>query len=268
MTSLAKMAARPVIDPAAGWQSVRPLELDALARARAETINLLQWLARIANSYVPGGSPEDRLYLEYRPAAATFVTKPFDKDLTLALRMPTLEMQFHEDNKPVLHVFDPEERSPTEAEAWVLVELLHHGVDRARFSKKLPYNLPGLMTGDATDYSPESCRPSLTQLTAWFRKAAAILDAVASTSGTEQTCIVCWPQTLGLSCVSNTGSMYADAGFSPGDAENPEPYFHRGRSAKNGSGLGKGRQILTASELLAASDPAATAFDFLTVGAT
>jgi len=267
MTSLAKTVARLVIDPA-GWQSVRPLDLDALARARAETINLLQWLARIANSYVPASLPEERLYLEYRPAAATFVTKPFDKNLILALHMPTLEMQFHEDKKAVPHIFDPEERSPTEAEAWLLVELLHHGVDRAKFSKKLPYNVPGLMTGDATDHSPRSCQHALTQLTAWFRKAAAILDAVASTSGAEQTCIVCWPQTLGLSCASKIGSMCPDAGFSPGDAENPEPYFYRGRLTNNGSGAGKGRSILTASELLAASDPASTAFAFLTIAAT
>lgn len=264
MTSLAKTVVRSAMGPA-GWQSVRPLDLDALARARAETINLVQWLARIANSYVPASPLEERLYLEYRPASATFVTKPFDNNLILALHMPTLEMQFHEHKKAVPHIFDPEERSPAEAEAWLLVELLHRGIDPAKFSKKLPYNSPGLMTGDATDHSPQSCQQALAQLTAWFRKAAAILDATAWTSGAEHTCIVCWPQTLDLSCASNIGSTRPDAGFSPGDAENPEPYFYRGRPASNGSGVGKGRSILTASELLAASDPAATAFAFLTI---
>jgi hypothetical protein len=266
MTSLAKTLARPAIDPA-GWQSVRPLNLDALARARAETVNLAQWLARIANSYVPAGLPEERLYLEYRPATATFITKSFDKDLALALHMPTLEMQFHERKNAVPHIFDPEERSPAEVEAWLLVELLHHGVDRARFSKNLPYNIPGLVAGDATRHSPQSCQPAMTQLTAWFRKAAAILDAAAWTSDAAPTHIVCWPQTLNLSCASNSGSARPDAGFSPGDAENPEPYFYRGRLASNGSGGSKGHSILTASELLAASDPAATAFAFLTIAA-
>jgi hypothetical protein len=264
MTSLAKTVARPAVDYA-GWQSVRPLDLEVLSRARAETINLLQWLARIANSYVLGGSSEDRLYLEYQPAAANFVTKAFSTNLTLALRMPALKMQFQENGKPVPHIFDPEDRSPTEAEAWILVELLHHGIDRARFMKELPYCVPGLLTGDATNHSPESCQQGLTQLTAWFRKAAAVLDAVASTSGAEQTCIVCGPQTLGLSCLSNNGSVGPDIGFSPGDEQNPEPYFHRRRPGKNGSGAGRGRAILTATELLTARDPAATAFDFLMV---
>jgi hypothetical protein len=266
MTSSVKTLARPVIDPA-GWQSVRPLDLDGLARARSETLNLVQWLARIANSYVPGGVP-GRLYLEYRPATASFVTKPFDNEVTLALQMPALEMQFHGQKKPQPHIFDPDERSPAEAEAWLLVELLHRGMDTAKFSKELPYEIPGLMTGDATDHSLQSCQQALKQLTAWFRKAAAILDAAVWTSDTEQTRIVCWPETLDLSCASKTGSARGQIGFSPGDAENPEPYFYRGHRSGNGSAARKGRSILTASELLAASDPAAVAFGFLTVAAT
>lgn len=267
MTNLAKTSAKPVIDPAA-WQSVRPLDLDALAIARAETINLLQWLARIANSYVPAGHPEERLCLEYRPSAARFFTRPFDKNLTLALHMPTLEMQFHQDRMAVPHIFDSEERSPAEVEAWLLVELLHHGVDRAKFSKKLPYGVPGLMTGDAIDHSPQACQPALTQLTAWLRKAAAILNAVTWDSSAERTSIVCRPQTLTLSCAPNIGSKYPEVGFSLGDAENPEPYFYRARLVSNGSGVNKGRSVLTASKLLVESDPAATAFAFLTAGAT
>ena len=57
MTSLAKTLARPTIDPA-GWQSVRPLNLDALARAKAETVNLAQWLARIEEENAGELTPE------------------------------------------------------------------------------------------------------------------------------------------------------------------------------------------------------------------
>lgn len=264
MTSSARTAARPLIDSAA-WQSVRPLDLDALARARVETINLLQWLARIENSYLPARLLEERICLEYRPVSATFVTKPFDGNLTLALYLPSLELQFHKDTKAVPHVFDPEERSPAEVEAWLLVELLHHGVDRAKFSKKLPHHVPDLMTGDANDHSPQSCQKGLTQLTAWFRKAAAILDAAAWREGDKQASIICRPQTLALRA-SHVESGGLDVGFTPGDAENPEPYFYREHPAKNGAGRGRARLILTASEMLAASDPAAMAFAFLTTG--
>jgi hypothetical protein len=262
MTSSADIVARPSIDPTP-WRSVGPLDVDALAKARLATINIVQWLARIANSFVAAGTAESRVLLEFRPADAAFVTKPFADNLTLELRLPTLEMQFHEAGKAVPHIFNPEERSPAEAEAWLLVELLHRGVDRAKFSKTLPYNVPGLMSGDAEDYSPQSCQQALAQLTAWFGNAAAVLAATPGRSVAGPVDIVCWPQTLNLSPVSKIGSALADYGFTPGDGQIAEPYFYRNLPATNGSAAAKTRSVLTASQLLAETDPAAAAIAFI-----
>ena len=244
------------------WQTVAPLDVEALAKARFETINLAQWLVRIANSYVDAGSADERVVLEFRSDEAAFFTKTFAGELSLELRLPTLELQFHESGKPVPHIFNPEERSPAEVEAWLLVELLHRGVDRTKFSKKLPYNIPGLMTGDAEDHSPQACERGLRQLMAWFRNAAAVLAAAAHSSGAGSSRIVCWSQTLTLSSAPNSGPT--QAGFTPGDAQIAEPYFFRNRPSGNGSPAGKRRSTLKASELLTQTDPAAAAIAFMT----
>jgi hypothetical protein len=157
------------------WQAIEDSDREVLVRARTEAINLVQWLARIANSFSAGATPEERILLEFRSTDAAFVTKPFDRDMAVEMRLPSLEMQFLEGGRPVPHIFDPEEHSPAEVEAWLLVELLHRGLDRTKFSKNLPYSVPGLMTGDAEDHSPQACRQGLTQLAAWFRNAAAVL---------------------------------------------------------------------------------------------
>jgi hypothetical protein len=262
MTSTADAAARASIGPAS-WRELGPVDVDALAKARSELINLIQWPARIANSYVAADMPDERATLEFRPGPAAFVTKTFDRGLSLELRLPSLEMQFLEEDREAPHIFDPEEHSPAEVEAWLLVELLHRGVDRSKFTKKLPYNISGLMTGDAEDHSPQSCQPALTQLAAWYRNAAAVIDAMARTSGFDGSKIVCSPQTLALSCTSNNGSARTDFGFSPGDAEIPEPYFYRYRAAGNGSATAGKRSTITASKLLAESNPPATAIAFM-----
>jgi hypothetical protein len=245
------------------WQVVGTADLDALAKAKAEALNLVQWLARIANSYVTEGTPDERTALDFRASDAAFVTKPFDKDISLEMRLPNLEMQFLENGKPVPHILDPQEHSPAEVEAWILVELLHRRVDREKFSKTLPYAIPDLMTGDAEDHAPQSCQPGLTHLMAWFQNAAAALDAAARATGTDKARIVCLPQTLNLICVSDPGAKQADFGFSPGDAENPEPFFYANVSATNGAAAGKKRSVLKASILLAESDPAAAAIKFM-----
>jgi len=245
------------------WQVVGAGGLDALAKAKTEALNLVQWLARIANSYVTEGPPEQRSMLDFRASDAAFVTKSFDKGLSLEMRLPTLEMQFLENGKPMPHILDPQEHSPAEVEAWILVELLHRRVDREKFSKKLPYTIPELMTGDAEDHSPQSCQPGLTELMAWFQNAAAVLDAAARATGTDKARIVCLPQTLNLTWIPNPGAAQADFGFSPGDAENPEPFFYANESATNVAAKNKKHSVLKSSILLAESDPAAAAIKFL-----
>lgn len=209
------------------------------AKARNETLNLAQWLARIANSYVAADRPEDRVLLNF--SQGVFVTKSFDREFALELRLPGLGMQFQERGKPVRHLFDPEEHSPAEAEAWILVELLHRDIERDRFSKSLPYALDNLMSGDAEDYSPAACAAGLELLHAWFCAAASVLSADGR--------VACQPESLTLMAA---GDM---AGFSPGVAQQDEPYFF--------SRSGGNRRRLTASQLASEKNPAEAVAEFL-----
>jgi hypothetical protein len=258
MTSSADRPGKPAIG-ALPWQQVGTCGLGELTKARSETINLIQWLARVANSYVRNGTPERRTELEFVAAESAFVTKPFDEDISLELRLPSLEMQFLEHGKPVPHILDPQEHSPAEVEAWILVELLHRGIDRERFSKRLPYAMADLMSGDAQEHSPQSCRRGLVELAAWFKNAAALLDAAARAGGAGEGCIVCLPQSLTLTCVSGRGGQHADFGFVPGDGTDPEPFFYVFRDGP----ARRKRAVLNASKLFAESDPAAAAMTFL-----
>jgi hypothetical protein len=230
----------------APWVESHHDEKEIFIKARELTLNLVQWLARIANSYVADGSIKDRLVLDFR-IDGSFVTKTFEHGLALELRLPNLEMQFQERGEPVPHVLDPEERSPAEAEAWILVELLHRGLDRDKFTKSLPYTIANLMSGDAEDYSPQACAAGLAQLTAWFRAASAIL----STHGR----VVCLPQTLTLEVALGHGTPAV--GFSPGSAERDEPHFFI--STYNDGR----RRVLAVSELANEKNPATAAAQFI-----
>jgi hypothetical protein len=244
MTNSAEFAAHSTWS--AHWLASHRDNKEIFVKAREQTLNLVQWLARVANSYVAAGLPLDRVALDFRPDGA-FVTKTFDRDIALGMRMPSLEMQFQERGKPMPHILDPEEHSPAKVEAWILVELLHRGLDRDKFSKALPYTIKNLMSGDAEDYAPQACAAGLAQLATWFRAAALVL----SSDGL----VVCLPQTLML--VAAPGHGASTAGFSPGDGQHDEPYFF----VTTGNG-GK-RQRLTASELSKEKNPAAAASQFI-----
>lgn len=238
--------------------------LDELARARSEALNVVQWLARIAQSYVTSGPAERRTDLEFRAEDMAFVTKPFADGVALEMRLPNLHLQFLQDGKPVPHVFDPQERSPAEAEAWILVELLHRGIDREKFSKKLPYTVPGLLTGDAKDYAPETCREGLAQLTALFGKADSMLTAAARAGGAEQATIIGLPQTLDLVLTPLPGAKAIALGFSPGNAQSQEPHFYAVEAANAVSAIPRGA-IVPGGELLAEDDAARAAVRLLKI---
>jgi len=250
---------------AAPWRALAAGDGVELARARNEAINLVQWLARIAHSYVTSGDPERRADLDFDAASGSFTTLPFPGGNALQMRLPDLQLQFLADGKPVPHVFDPEGRSPAEVEAWILVELLHRGIDREKFSKALPYTIADLMTGDAVDHEPQACREGLMQLTALLGNAAAVLDAAARAAGARKVRIVCLPRTFSLTLAPDSGGQRIDLGFFPGDRQNPEPYFYAS-GATNEVSPKPARRIAT-SALFAQGDPARAAAMLLKMAA-
>ena len=58
-------------------------EFVELERAHKEALNVVQWLARMACSYVTSGDPERRVDLDYRAAEAALTTKTFAEDMAL-----------------------------------------------------------------------------------------------------------------------------------------------------------------------------------------
>jgi hypothetical protein len=143
----------------APWVESHHDEKEIFIKARELTLNLVQWLARIANSYVADGSIKDRLILDFR-IDGSFVTKTFEHGLALELRLPNLEMQFQERGEPVPR-FRPGGTLTGRGRSLILVELLHRGLDRDKFIKSLPYTIANLMSGDAEDYSPQACAAGL-----------------------------------------------------------------------------------------------------------
>ena len=198
-----------------------------LQKARALAHSVIQWPARVANSFAPHEPDHCHLALRWDDERRTLCSREFDDGLSLDLRMPDLHMQFAEHGKLVPHVMNIEDHTPAEVEAWLLVELLHRNIGYDRFSKDLPYVVPGLLTGDSADYSPAACMPALVALTDWLHQGAAILGQLAPADAV----LHCWPETFQIGRLVPLNSKGSKArpplrvGVSAGDASCPEPHF-------------------------------------------
>jgi hypothetical protein len=213
-----------------------------MAEARNQLLSVAQWLARVERSFA-ADSPAAELNLRWIGDRGTIATHDFGDGVGLELRIDGLTMQFTESGLPSDHEIDVDDRSPAHVEAWILIELLHRGLDRERFSKNLPYDTSALLNGDGVEFSPQSFEAELRELDRLFRVAAEAIGRVAANGAGTQARIS--PQDLRVEATAHGRTV----GFSPGDAAVAEPHFYvrtsTGRdgaailpAAKLGSGVG------------------------------
>lgn len=204
------------------WRSTGDHKPERLAEARTQLISAAQWLARIERSYAARGNDKP-LSLKWSDDRNAIVTGGFGDDLRLELRIDGLVMQFTENGRPSDHEIDTDERSPAHVEAWILIELLHRGVDRERFSKELPYDVSALFNGDAVEFAPSQYAAELSALAAMF---AGAVEIVRQASTEPEGVRIC-PGDLAVE--GRSGDRIV--GFSLGDEREAEPHFYTGDGA-------------------------------------
>lgn len=214
------------------WPKLNEIESDKLAAALRQAHNGVHWLVRFANSYVEPNGSGDSTQLVWNTRDSVLQTKPFLDAYSVELRVWPLELQFREQDKPVPHTLGFEERTPAHIEAWALVELLHRGIDRDRFSKMLPYQASDVMTGDHEEHEAEAYKDELAAIEKSLRIGTKVLDELRQRDeGGDVTGrpLVCWPERFQIgyeiALPQGSGAQSLRVGISPGDAEHSRPYF-------------------------------------------
>lgn len=239
------------------WTTSENLDSRKLNEARRQAHNGIHWLARFANSFLSPEAANRHLELTWDSERGAFSTKTFEDRYQVELRLPDMTMQFRENAELVPHVLHFEDRSPAHVEAWALVELLHRGIDRDRFTKRLPYNPENLMSGDNEEFAPEAYQAELGVLNDWYRNAGSILTQLASQhadeTGEDGAKIKCWPNSFQIGIempVQASGGRMLRAGMAISNTSRPEPYFFVGTEEEALSGNFNANYILMARRIV------------------
>ena len=182
--------------PAAGQVS------EDLSSAFQQTHSAVQWIARIVNSYAIPSSDGSHLHLRWNADDGAFESTTVLERFTVELRLPKFVLQFKENGKRTKHEVELDDKSPARIEAWTLIELLHRNIDRDVYTKTLPYDVAGLMSGDAEDYRTLGLEKGFEEMTAWISSSARMLAAAADAvvAAGEGTCdgVFLAPETFSL----------------------------------------------------------------------
>lgn len=220
---------------AVAWRPVGTVDPQKLGETRVVAHSALQWLARLALSYIEPADDHSHTNLGWDEAANALETREIQPGLTVEMRMPELTLQFKEDGQRTTHEIFLDDRSPAAVEAWILIELLHRHIDRDKFSKDLPYDVPNLMIGDAVEFFHEPHAAALGELTAWYANANAVLNVIKdefSSVSPGPSEVRCWPHHFDIATLISfeTGdpetARSIGVGMSPGDEHYDEPYFY------------------------------------------
>ncbi|MDH3740670.1 MAG: hypothetical protein OER56_03645 [Hyphomicrobiales bacterium] len=200
--------------------------------ACAQSHSAVQWLARLANSFQVPASDGSHLHMSWADEACAVRTNEIAPGTDVEMRLPELELQFREHGTPTKHIMALDDKSPAEAEAWSLIELLHRGIDRDKYSKALPYDVTGLLSGDARHYQTLNLEAGFAELAGWLQAAAATLADVASAKSKQPVAVRFAPEHFSVFVRVHPGGdrpavgNYIEAGFCAGDTKAGEPYFY------------------------------------------
>lgn len=213
-----------------GWPDATDHEV--FQSACTQSHSAVQWLARLANSFQVPASDGSHLHMTLADDRCAMRTKEIAPGTDVEMRLPELELQFRENGSPTKHVMALDDKSPAEAEAWTLIELLHRGIDRDKYSKTLPYDVSTLLSGDARHYQTLDLEAGFAELAGWLQAAAATLAEVVPTKSKRSAEMKFSPEHFSLflrlhpendrPAVGN----YVEVGFCAGDAKAGEPYFY------------------------------------------
>lgn len=195
--------------------------------ACSQSHSAVQWLARLANSFQVPASDGSHLHMTWADEGCAVRSNEIAPDTVVEMRLPDLELQFRENGYLTKHVMALDDKSPAEVEAWTLIELLHRGIDREKYSKTLPYDVSTLLSGDARHYQTLDLEAGFAELAGWLKAAAATLAEVASGKSIKLA-----PEHFSVFIrIHPDGDRpavgnYVEAGFCAGDAAAGEPYFY------------------------------------------
>lgn len=223
-------------------------EPDVAADIYRQAQSALQWLARLANSYVEAKPDASHLLLRWNDEPKTIASPEIAPGTTVELQPHKFCLQFREDGKPTMHPVTLDDISPARVEAWCLIELLHRNLDRDRFSKDLPYDIDGLMTGDAEEFETYGKEEVFERLGALFSEAAELLKSVE-------------PGDHDIGIDPRDFTMFRrlsgdrEIGLCLGDGEVGQPYYFRTsagpKSNHQSRSRAPGTEILTAQSIAA-----------------
>jgi len=211
------------------WRRLDPISFEEIGKARRMVHEAIQFIASTGISYVQKRQDDSHTNCEWSRSLKSFVGNVFGKEnkICLGLNISELKLLVLKENWTFIEELILNNKSLDDVMIWLEKNIKNSGLNFNQFTLEKHYEIPANTIFNGGIFKLAN-KQAFQELSDYFTNADLILRAYIR-GLTNATPVRCWPHHFDIATLLNIGEENLQSigiGLSPGDNNNPAPYFY------------------------------------------
>jgi len=211
------------------WRRLDPLPFEEISKTRDFAHEAIQFLASTGISYAQKREDDSHTNCEWSRSLKAFVGNVFGEknDICLGLNISEFKLLFLKENWTIFEEFNLSNKNLSDVLIWMKNNFESKGLDPNQFTLDKHYEIPVSTVYEGGIFLVENEQANQ-ELSDYFSNADLVLRTFISKLP-NATPVRCWPHHFDIATLLSIGQENLQSigiGLSPGDSNNPEPYFY------------------------------------------
>ena len=211
------------------WRRLDPVPFEEISKARDFTHEAIQFLANTAISFAQKKEDDSHTNCEWSRSLKAFVGSVFGEKnkISLGLNISDFKLMLLKENWTIIDDFFLKDKNLEDVLSWLKNNFEIQGLESNRFTLDKHYEITARTVSEGGKFLVEN-EKAFHELSDYYSNADLVIRAYISDL-TNATPVRCWPHHFDIATLLNIGEEKLQSigiGLSPGDSNNPEPYFY------------------------------------------
>ena len=211
------------------WRRLDAIPFEEISKARDFAHEAIQFLANTAISFAQKREDDSHTNCEWSRNLKAFVGTVFGakNKISLGLNISDFKLLLLKENWTIVDEFLLKDKNLENVLSWLKNNFEIQGLESNKFTLDKHYEITAKTVSDGGKFLVEN-EKAFHELSDYYSNADLVIRAYISDL-TNATPVRCWPHHFDIATLLNIGEEKLQSigiGLSPGDSNNPEPYFY------------------------------------------
>ena len=211
------------------WRRLDAIPFEETSKARDFVHEAIQFLANTAISFAQKKEDDSHTNCEWSRSLKSFVGSVFGEKnkISLGLNISDFKLMLLNENWTIVDEFLLKDKNLENVLSWLKNNFEIQGLESNKFTLDKHYEITAKIVSEGGKFLIEN-EQAFQELSDYYANADLVFRAYISDL-TNATPVRCWPHHFDIATLLNIGEENLQSigiGLSPGDSNNPEPYFY------------------------------------------